>query len=345
MHKIAILTSAPSGGGAEIAMNSLADLLAKSGHSILSIFVNSGPDNYRKPINRTLSLERKPESGIFGLISSILKLNNALTNFSPDIILINCDIAEFLILTYFGSGSLVLIEHAENPWITRKLLGKLVRFLLKLRIRAFVKVNQHLSDLRGFTPKLMAKIIIPNLVRDIAIPAYSQNVNEIKRLVFIGRVERLNKRFDWFFDIVLQTTIPGIAIGNGRDLVEFEVLSDQHNNLISFKGFLANPWKELLPGDLLIVPSLHEGDGLVAIEAIANNFPILVADIAPFRLLNLSKFNYANSVEDYVKKIEKSKLDLNSFKVDESIREKIISDRAPERLIEKWNLLFNAIDN
>jgi hypothetical protein len=63
------------------------------------------------------------------------------------------------------------------------------------------------------------------------------------------------------------------------------------------------PWKLFEEGDLLIVPSKFEGDGLVVAEAILGRFPLLLSDIEEFRKFQLSNFSYCDSTETFKKTI------------------------------------------
>lgn len=71
----------------------------------------------------------------------------------------------------------------------------------------------------------------------------------------------------------------------------------------TFSGQVLNPWLAVQEGDLLVVPSKYEGDGLVVVEALHQKIPILIADIPEFRRFALPNSNYCKDVDHFVKQI------------------------------------------
>ena len=131
-------------------------------------------------------------------------------------------------------------------------------------------------------------------------------------------------------------------IGSGEleeSLKEYSTLNKVQSSFIKFSQ---NPWGNYKTGDLLIVPSLYEGDGLIVLEAISQNIPILISDIPEFRRFSFPEINYAKELSDYLYKI-KSIRKLDSMIIDPALVESIVSDRNPKYISNQWNQLINRI--
>ena len=66
-------------------------------------------------------------------------------------------------------------------------------------------------------------------------------------------------------------------------------------------------------GDLLVVPSKFEGDGLVVLEGMQRRVPMLLADIEAFRRFKLENQFYCLEIADFVKRIEENREQLENL--------------------------------
>jgi len=163
---------------------------------------------------------------------------------------------------------------------------------------------------------------------------------QVKRLVFIGRLASIQKRPAWMIEIARILLLPVLFIGDGE---EFEYLASKAElNAVpaEFLGHQLDPWSFTTTGDLIIVPSSFEGDGLVAIEAISRRIPIILADIPDFRRFQLSEVFYASTIEDFASRILEEKLKLANFVVPDLERSRILDGRGSINVGDTWVKLF-----
>ena len=232
-----------------------------------------------------------------------------------------------------------MIEHANPAWSTRKNFGKFVRQILRFRDVTFVAVSSHL---RIWPTNFAPEWILPNII------PISQKVNfisghhsQIRRLVFIGRLARVQKRPDWILDIAKIAKLPTKFIGSGTELDSLKIKAGVLRVDAEFSGHILDPWKELRDGDLLIVPSSFEGDGLVILEAISNKIPFLVSDISDFRRFHLQEEVYCKDIEDFADRISvySNRLDELIVPIEDSAR--ILDSRGIHEVLKQWNSLLS----
>jgi glycosyltransferase involved in cell wall biosynthesis len=110
------------------------------------------------------------------------------------------------------------------------------------------------------------------------------------------------------------------------------------------KGFVKDPWSEFQSGDLLIIPSKNEGDGLVLIEAVQRGIPVIVNDIPDLARFGFQNLNYFKESSHLIKTIIASKENLNQFIVSTEIADGLLNDRKPEKVGNKWlNFLIKEL--
>jgi Glycosyl transferases group 1 len=199
--------------------------------------------------------------------------------------------------------------------------------LLRVRRAKCIAVSHQLkvwpTDTRPF-------IVIENPVSTSVDELQLESNTRIKRLVYIGRFANPEKRPELVFELCLQTGLPGLMIGDGKERAPLMQLTDISKIDIEFPGQVINPWSYLRPGDLLVIPSKFEGDGLVLVEAILNRIPLLVSDIPEFRRFSLPEEFYNSNREDFQKKILDFSNSLQELRVPDEIREKISISRRPD---------------
>jgi glycosyltransferase involved in cell wall biosynthesis len=93
-------------------------------------------------------------------------------------------------------------------------------------------------------------------------------------------------------------------------------------------------------GDLLVMTSRFEGDGLVLVEALVNNLPVLVRETDDFRSFNLPGDNYFESLDQAVEKIDAWKTGTLSLILNPILVGEILQGRNPEKVAQKWSNLI-----
>jgi glycosyltransferase involved in cell wall biosynthesis len=164
----------------------------------------------------------------------------------------------------------------------------------------------------------------------------------IKRLVFIGRLS-WEKNPQEIINIAKLVNFPVLFIGEGIDKEELSKMASTNKVETKMVGFKEKPWELIESGDLLLVPSRYEGDGLVVVEALQRNVPLLISNIPEFLRFDLPKHNYACKDTDYSNLILTNKSDLSKFIVSPSIANKALSQRDIETVCSSWSSLINDI--
>ena len=95
---------------------------------------------------------------------------------------------------------------------------------------------------------------------------------------------------------------------------------------------------------LIIMPSEYEGDGLVAVEAIINGFPILLADNRDLRRFNLPSKHYFATLDDLKTKISLALIEGNSYFAPPLVKQiEIGTERNLEEIALEWLNLFRSL--
>ena len=222
------------------------------------------------------------------------------------------------------------VEHTSNPWDGRKILGWVIRGVLKCRNTTWITVDKS-SDkiwLGGRDPIYIANPVSKNEIFEPSrIP---------ERIAFIGRI-REEKRPQWAINAAIENSIAIAVIGDGDDK---SLLIDQYANrkdLVTFYGFIENPWSRLSPDTLIVMPSKFEGDGLVAVEALINGFPIVLADNQDLRRFGLPTKNYFASERELIDIFRQFKEQgKDAFEIPKKIIWKIQDERDIRVISTKW---------
>ena len=333
---IIILTTANSGGGAERSMNLLVNALHDSFPNTYLISINKSSPDKVKIDSKVICIERDRDSGLLKLIISILKFNYYVWRTKPKCLILNCALSELFGVFCFWSTRIIAVEHSSEPWADRKKLGKYIRLLLKFRSVTWIAVSQHL---RIWPNQNIPNYIIPN---NVYLDKISNSQNSIPQqriegLVFIGRLSK-EKQPEVLVFISAATGLPVKFIGDGNMLEELKnlALNLKCENKVTFLPFALNPWGYLSSSDLLITPSRHEGDGLVILEAIFNEVPLLLADIPEFQRFSLPEANYCPELEDYIAKIITFRNNKSDLIIKDPIKQKLIDSRDPKKIKEQW---------
>ena len=343
MKRVMIVTNSLTGGGAERAMNLACNELTQRGWPVSLVPINSGPPDQVIPACEVFPLERQWRGSMIGTLTAMWRFRRIVNNWEPDVIVLNCDLPELFGATLFSRRCLVVVEHADRPWKTRIMFGRIIRRLLQLRHSKWAAVSSHFPI---WPNSLTPDTVLPNsiLMSRPTVNATTEltRTKEVKRLIFIGRLAP-QKRPDWLLTIGEKTGLPLEIIGEGsmREAMEKAVTDGDLN--INFRGRIRDPWGASKDGDLLIVPSEYEGDGLVVIEGMQKGLPMLIADIPDFRRFGLPEANYCKSVEDFIHSIDRFGANISDLLVPNNLSTQILSARSPEAVGDKWEEFLNSI--
>ena len=335
-----IVTTALTGGGAERSMNVLANNLLEYGWDVCLVPINSSSEDLIALECEKYPLERDWRSGPFITFRKFLKLNLKVLQWKPQVMIFNCALTEVFAAFLLTKSKFVVVEHAKLPWVGRESLGRIIRYILTFRKCHWVIVSSHLHV---WSNSSCETIMIKNAVLEP--PSNELNLESptnLKRLVYVGRFSD-EKRANWVLEISRITRFPVLMIGDGSLMSELQTLSKGYNLEATFAGYMKNPWALFLHGDLLIIPSEWEGDGLVVIEAVQRNLPLLLADTPEFRIFGLPNKNYASDCDSFSRAVIEFQDSLLPLVIPRDIRAKLLIDRLPETVGYNWNNYLKAI--
>ena len=334
-----IVTNSLTGGGAERSMNLICNELTDRGWPIALVTLNAGPPDQVTPICDLFLIERKWRGGFLQTLSSIRKFSKLVLSWNPDIIVLNCDLPELFGAVVPGDHKIIVIEHTSRPWGQRKFLGLLIRAVLYFRKTIWVAVSANLT-IWPFGFKATSVQVNPIIFSTM--PKVDASSNDVLRLVYIGRLS-LEKRPGLALEIGKITNLQLVVIGDGplrKDLTKQAELNFKN---VVFLGRIANPWSEFQPGDLLIVTSEFEGDGLVVIEGLYRNAPMLLSDIADFRRFGFPDRNFCETPEDFANKINTYRRHLHQLVVPKDLSQTILEARSLINIGKSWEDLLNSV--
>jgi glycosyltransferase involved in cell wall biosynthesis len=341
MPRVIIVTNSLTGGGAERSMNLLANELMHQGFTVGLVPINRGPADQINPHCEVMPLDRRWPGGLKDTITAYLKFNQIIYKWKPNILILNCDLPELFGALLMRPVPLVIVEHTSLPWNTRKRLGLTVRKILSLRRAKWVAVSSHLKTWPNGN-RFIA--VIPNPVGQEIEKNKSISSVALKRIIFVGRLS-LEKRPQWLLEIARSIPFPIEIIGDGplRDKLESSVIEEGLS--IKFHGQQLRPWDLINKGDLLVIPSQYEGDGLVLIEAMLHQCPVLVADIPDLRRFNLEESSYCLGPQDFTSAIMKFEKKLDLLVIPNNLSRAEITSRSISSVGEKWAMVLKTHHN
>lgn len=343
MKRVMIVTNSLTGGGAERSMNLASNELFHRGWAVSLVPINSSTSDQVVPVCEVFPIERQWRGSLAGTVAALRKFYKIVKSWNPDVIVLNCDLPELFGATLFSRRELVVVEHVDRPWKTRITFGRVIRKLLKLRNSKWVAVSNHFA----IWPELrVPDAVLPNAIVQTGTSPRSASlllqVETLRRLVFIGRLAP-QKRPDWLLYIGKNSNFPVEIIGEGSMQESMQELADNESLQINFRGHLQEPWGEIKHGDLLIIPSEYEGDGLVVIEGMQQGLPMLVADIPDFRRFGFPDRNYCKNAEDFVDAVGIYSMNISALLIPEETSERILASRSVTVVGDNWEEFLNSI--
>jgi glycosyltransferase involved in cell wall biosynthesis len=337
VKSLLFVTNSLTGGGAERSSNLLANELFARGYRVAVVPINSSPDDLVTLDCSIFPIERTWQSGVLNTLIAIFRFRQVVSRFKPDFVILNCDLPELFGLLIRKRPQVVIVEHSNNPWMNRKRLGRIVRQVHEYKKVLWISVR---NDLKIW-PKLLNPItsIQNSIVRPQPLaPSSQEHEKKMNRLVFLGRLS-VEKGARNFLEIAREIGCTSIVIGDGPMRDELE--TDFPDLAGAFVGQKTNPWDGLFSNDLLVVPSLHEGDGLVVVEALAAGIPILLADIPEFRRFGLPDIHYCKDKNGYLSSINSYSNNIDQLKVSQAHAASVLDSRSLKAIGDYWVDFFN----
>lgn len=323
-------------------MNLIANELFSRNWRVALIPINAGPPDFVEIKGEVFPLQRIWKGGVLNTLVSFFRFCRVIRVWKPDLIILTCALPELFGAFLPMNLQTVVVEEAKIPWDARPTFGRIIRFLLTRRGAIWVAASSHLSIWpNDRTPKAVLQNTLTPFTQAKKMATGSSG---LQRLRYIGRLSP-EKQPDWFVEICHKVTIPGLILGTGIMEESLEKFVAKESVDITFGGFVSNPWNRIQEGDLLIIPSLSEGDGLVVIEGLKANVPMLISDIPEFRHFNLPEVNYCRDVSAFVKRISQFRRNLDALIVPESIKNRVLEGRSPKAVGDAWERFLETIQS
>lgn len=313
-------------------MNLLANSLQTPDISTSIFPLTDGVADLVETVGETIEPIFGEDKSLRSLFKGILRFRSEIYNQKTDVAILNCDLPELLGLFLPRRIKLIIVEHARHPWGGRRVLGVLVRLVHLSRGTTFVAVSNHL---RIWPLQFKYRALLPNMINGNADSIKKIEITEIRRLVFIGRLSKL-KQPNVFVQICKNLKLPGLILGVGPMQAELMSQTSRHRLDIEFLGYKKDPWEFLSKGDLVIVPSQSEGDGLVIVEAIQKGFPLLMSDIKDFRRFGFQPDLLCGSVQEFTARIKAASVDERPIYISENIVHQILQTRNKTFITQEW---------
>jgi len=328
------VTNSLTGGGAERAMNIAINELVSLGWSVKLVPINKGPKDFVQLECEVEDTDRIWKAGLFGTVKSYRKFKKIVNEWQPEIIVGTCNLPE-LYLSALGNraNEIVIVEEAREPWSNRPFLGRVIRKRLAKLGVGWIAASGHL---RIWPTELVPTVVIPNALTSFTRSSQVSEKEVRAPLVYVGRLS-LEKRPDWFIEICAISGLRGTIVGAGAEEDNLRSIAAKTDAQVEFVGYISDPWVSLDSANLIIVPSRSEGDGLVVIEALNAQLPILLSDIPEFRFFGLPDQHYCATPDAFISRILKFQHNFEMLVVSQEIREKILADRDPVVIGKAWD--------
>lgn len=184
-------------------------------------------------------------------------------------------------------------------------------------------------------------IVINNIVNKSKIDNYTKNVTYIRknnihfvtvgRLAKVKQIDKIIEAFNNIKEILNNTTLTIVGAGHEDTYLKGLVKKYHLENNIIFVGEQTNPYKYIKESDMLILNSSSEGFGLVIVEALLCQTPVLCTNISSAKELIDKKYGIImqNNLEENLKNLINNRLIIdrlrNNLKDYNYDNEKIIS--------------------
>jgi glycosyltransferase involved in cell wall biosynthesis len=269
-----VITNCLTGGGAERSMNLLVNELHSRGIEVALMPINKSEQDLVKPICPIFPLNRTWNGNLIDFSKSYVKFLKILKSWKPDVAILNCDLPElFGALSLGFIPRLIAVEHSHHPFASRVSIGKITRTILKIMKTEFVSVSSHLSIWQVPTKP---QGILLNAIKPFNVEISESNLGQksmLRNVMYVGRLAT-QKRPQMMIEISRKIQKKVVVIGEGEAKDDMILKIQKESLNVEMLGYVKNPWEHFEQGDLLIVPSLFEGDGMVVIEAIEHELRV-----------------------------------------------------------------------
>lgn len=227
----------------------------------------------------------------------------------PDVIHAH-DFTASMLASQFKKIPVIAHLHNNPPWLTT----------YNIKSIAFATCIKRLSKIYGVSESVRQEYVFKELLKDrFEVLPNVVDLNEIRKksmafdvkdeidVIFVGRLAYPKNPLK-FLEIVKAYrdqggTINALMLGEGDLRVECEnfIEKNELQNIVQMRGFADNPFPYMNKAKILILPSEFEGFGLVAVEALLLNTPVLCSGVGGLvTIIDDTCGKICDSVEEYM---------------------------------------------
>lgn len=243
-----------------------------------------------------------------------LSLKMAIKEIQPDVIHAHDFLAGAVVAMLFCRIPIINHLHNNPPWLKKYSVLSFVYALSTLRYAKILSVSEAVMDeyvFSGICKKKTEVVGNPVDVKKIVGRVSDYNCIDPYEIAYLGRLSTPKNPL-LFVEIVAEVKkhIPNVKacmIGDGemRSEVENKITELHLEDNIILLGFQSNPYEYLMHAKVSCMPSIWEGFGLAAVEALALGKPVVAAEVGGLvNIVNNECGRLCNDINDYVTEIE-----------------------------------------
>lgn len=247
-------------------------------------------------------------------VMSVSEIRKAIKKWKPDLIHAHDYRASILAVLANPLTPIVSHLHQNNSEAKKISVRSLSYALFSPFFKRIVVTSQPVIDEFAFKRLINSKVsVVPNIIN---VHRILEKANKIKAkeidLAFVGRL-RPEKNPLLFIELVAQLkasykNIKTVLIGDGelRNECEKKIKALGLKENIEMLGFLSNPYPSIKASKALIMTSLWEGFGLVALEAMLLGVPVVASNVGGLKdLVRVNETGYlCDSQEEFLHSIK-----------------------------------------
>ena len=260
---------------------------------------------------------------------------------------------DFRTSTYCAIAGVPFVAHLhQNPlWLQKLTINSLAMLFFSCRAKKVICISESIINEYVFSNLIRHKVIvIENVVdsdRVLKQAGGSMVCNKQFDIGFVGRLEKEKDPLRFIkiaHKIIQEREIKAIVIGDGslKEDVENVIRENNLENNIIMTGFLKNPYKEIAKIKIIIMPSIWEGFGLVAVEGMLLGCPVLGTRVGGLqKVIGVENKNICENDEQFIQRIKELANDHKEWlKCSEEVKTRAMCFCVVEKYIDKIEKIY-----